>query len=516
MNNDTNDTNDTNQFSDLIIMLSGGINQRRLYFDSHPKVRGLGEKFAEQLRERMNNTGETGFFFGVLNGKFIRNGKYLIGPSIAGKNLIEFAEKMSCGGFLFRREVTADEVTAFFRVAANLRDATKNLDEALALFASEGIKNIQPSPFYREAQSGQTAQSDNLALIDPGLIQFDFSEHDDEDGGMGQSISEDLAPLLPIFQSMYETVADNNISICRNEDIDLGQALTMGEDLHDVSDQETMDIMNLMRYPDYDSYTIGHSVRVSTLALTVGREMGWPEDMLAELATAGLLHDIGKAKVPEEILYKPGRLDAEERKIAESHAAIGANILLSRGEASPLVIAGAWGHHIRHDGGGYPPLPAWAVLSPIAGLIQVCDVFEALTAARPYKLPMPPRRAFEIILKDRSAFCEVALSALIRSIGLYPPGSEVILSDGSRGHVIRKGPNWEQPQVRVTRLKDGTEVGKDDQIIKELHKEPDLEVADFLMVGLDSPQENEDAPTNEELVEATSREIDAIMEDSTT
>lgn len=505
----------TTNFSDLIIMLSGGINQRRLYFDSHPKVRGLSERFADQLHELMNNSGDSAFFFGILNGKFVRDGKYLIGPTIAGKNLIEFAAKMHCGGFLFRKKVTPEEVSSFFSIAADLRDETAHIDEAKKLLTSKGIKNIELTPFYREAKSDQDIEGLNLALLDPGLIQFDFSEHDDADGGMGKSVANDLAPLLPIFMSMYETVANNNIHISRDEDLDLSQALTVGEDLHDVSDRETMDIMNLMRYPDYDSYTIGHSVRVSTLALTVGREMGWPEDGLAELATAGLLHDIGKAKVPEEILYKPGKLDADERKIAETHAAIGANILLSRGEASPLVIAGAWGHHIRHDEGGYPPMPEWAVLSPIAGLIQVCDVFEALTASRPYKLPMPPRRAFEIILKDRGAFCPLALSALIRSIGLYPPGSEVLLSDGTRGYVARKGPDWEQPEVRVTRAKDGTNLDKDDQVLKKLYEEPDLEVADFLMVGLDPEQSGDDLST-EELIEATSLEIDAIMEDATT
>ncbi len=504
---------DPGRFSDLIILLSGGINQRKLYFDSHPKIKKQGASFASQLRERLNNSGETAFFFGILNGKFIRDGKYLIGPSIAGKNLIEFAEKMNCGGFLFRKNIEAEEVAAFFRVAAELRDPVENIEEAQALFASEGIRNIDLSSFYREAQSGQEPQNQDISMIDPGLIQFDFSEHDDADGGMGKTISDELAPLLPIFQSMYEAVTDNNLKISRDKDLDMAQTFSVGEDLHDVSDRETMDIMNLMRYPDYDSYTIGHSVRVSTLALTVGREMGWPEEGLAELATAGLLHDIGKAKVPEEILYKPGRLDAAERTIAESHAAIGANILLSRGEASPLVIAGAWGHHIRHDGGGYPPLPDWAILSPIAGLIQVCDVFEALTAARPYKLPMPPRRAFEIILKDRAAFCPLALAALIRSIGLYPPGSEVVLSDGTRGYVMRKGPDWEQPEVRLTQLKNGTKLDKEDQIIKQLHLEEDLEVADFLMVGLEPDDGN---PTADELIEETSREIDAIMEDATT
>jgi putative nucleotidyltransferase with HDIG domain len=504
------------RFSDLIILLSGGINQRRLYFDSHPKVKSQGERFTGRLREMLNNTGETGFFFGILNGKFIRDGKYLIGPSIMGRNLIEFTERMCCGGFLFRKEVGVEEVTSFFRVAAGLREPTANLAEAQSLFVREGIRHIDLSPFFRETHAGQNAFSDNLALLDPGLIEFDFSEHDDADGGMGKSVSEELAPLLPIFQSMYERVTDNNIHISRDEDLDLGLSQSVGEELHRVSDRETMDIMNLMRYPDYDSYTIGHSVRVSTLALTVGREMGWPEERLAELATAGLLHDIGKAKVPEEILYKPGKLDPEERLIAESHAAIGANILLSRGEGSAVVIAGAWGHHIRHDGGGYPARPEWAVLSPIAGLIQVCDVFEALTAARPYKLPMPPRRAFEIILKDRGAFCPRALSALVRAIGLYPPGSEVLLSNGNRGYVMRKGPDWEQPEVRITRLQDGTRLRGNDQYLIRLHEEPNVEVADFLMVGLDPTRSASGFDDVDDLVAATSREIDAIMDDATT
>ena len=502
-------------FSDLIILLSGGINQRKLYFDAHPKVKSLGDTYVRRLREMLNNAGETGFFFGILNGKFVRDGKYLIGPSIAGHNLIDFAGNLTCGGFLFRAEVEPSEVTAFFRIASQMRDPVKDISEAQALFAAEGIRHIELTPHYREAESGKHVPSTNLAALDPGLITFDFSDYDGEEGGMGKTVSEELAPLLPLFQSMYEAVSNNNIHVLRGEDLNLDESLSLGEELHGVSDQQTMDIMNLMRYPDYDSYTIGHSVRVSTLALTVGREMGWPEEMLAEVATAGLLHDVGKAKVPEEILYKPGKLDAAERVIAESHAAIGANILLARGDASPLVIAGAWGHHIRHDGGGYPGLPAWGVLSPIAGLIQVCDVFEALTAARPYKLPMPPRRAFEIMLKDRGAFSAVAMAALIRSIGLYPPGSEVILTDGTRGYVQRKGPDWEQPEVCVTQLADGTRLARGERPVKKLHEEPELEVADFLMVNV-SRNADDDGGIDEEMIAASSREVDAIMEDATT
>ena len=513
------------RFSDLIILLSTGINQRKMYFDSHPKVQNLGQDFTDRMVEVLANKGETGFFFGILNGKFIRDGKYLIGPSIAGRNLIDFAEKLQCGGFLFRQGLDADEVRSFFSVAANLRDRVGSVEESIALFQSNGIRNIEVSPYFREGEETD-ANGVKLAPFDPGLIQFDFSDDEDYDGsgGMGKSIAQELEPLLPIFQSMYETVQTNNIHINKQMDVDVHMAMGVGEELFEVSDRQTMDVMNLMRYPDYDSYTIGHSVRVSTLALTVGREMGWPEHLLSELASAGLLHDIGKAKVPDEILYKPGKLNAEERKIAESHAAIGGKILLAKGDASPLIIAGAWGHHIRHDRkGGYPPLPEWAIQSPIASLIQICDVFEALTAARPYKSPLPPRRAFEIILKDRRAFDPAPLTALIRAIGLYPPGSEVALTDGTRGYVIAKGPDWQLPTVRVTRDSEGGHLSRDNQYVAKLHEEEDLAVADFLMVGLDpdsakdmaenEPGKNQDS--DEEWEQGLVTELDDILEEST-
>jgi putative nucleotidyltransferase with HDIG domain len=513
------------RYSDLIILLSGGVNQRRMYFDSHPKVQSLGRDFTDRMQDVLADRGETGFFFGILNGKFIRDGKYLAGPSIAGRNLIEFSDHLNCGGFLFRQGLEAEEVQAFFRLAANQREKTASIEESIAMFQAEGIRNIEVSPYFREGEEVD-ANGVKLAPFDPGLIEFDFTD-DDGGGSMGKSLGSDLEPLLPIFQSMYDTVQTNNIHINKQMDVDVGMAMGVGAELHEVSDRQTMDVMNLMRYPDYDSYTIGHSVRVSTLVLTVGREMGWPEHLLPELATAGLLHDIGKAKVPDEILYKPGKLNPEERKIAESHAAIGAKILLAKGDASPLIIAGAWGHHIRHDGqGGYPPLPEWAIKSPIAGLIQVCDVFEALTAARPYKSPMPPRRAFEIILKDRHAFDPAPLTALIRAIGLYPPGSEVALSDGTRGYVIAKGPDWQLPTVRVTLDPEGNLLDKEDQYVAKLHEEEDLEVTDFLMVGLnpdsakdlaegvdtDDPDKMKEA--EEEWEEGLVHELDDILEES--
>ena len=476
------------RFSDLVILLSGGINNRRLYFDEHPKVKSQGRDFARKFEDILVHSGETGFFFGVLNGKFIREGKFLVGPSIVGRNLIDFAAKLCCGGFLLRRGLAQEEVMAFFRLGATLTHKVENLQAAKDLFLSEGITNIDPAPHYREQDRGGEMSIQDQARFDPGLIQFDFD--DSEDGAPPESLTKELEPLLPIFQTMYDTVSENNLHASLNEDVDVDRTLGVGEELLGVADRQTMDLMNLMRYPDYDSYTIGHSVRVSTLALTVGREMGWPRHLLTELATAALLHDVGKAKVPEEILYKPGLLTDEERKIAETHAAVGAQILLARGDVSPAVIAGAWGHHIRQDGGGYPQVPDWVMCSPVAALLQVCDVFEALTAARPYKAPMPPRRAFEVILKDKASFHALPVAALLRAIGLYPPGSEIQLSNGCRGFVAAKGPSWEFPIVRVTMTNKGVRLPREDQYLIRLAEESGLSVAEFKEIELDPVEEN--------------------------
>jgi putative nucleotidyltransferase with HDIG domain len=485
------------RISDLIIMLSAGITQRRLYFDDHPRVRELGSSLAEALATYLESRQETGFFFGVLNGKFIYQGKYLVGPSIAGRPLLDLAGNLGCGGFLFRKGLQPEEAAAFFTLAAETRDKLTSLSEASQCVQSRGIVHIELSPHYREGIQRQ-GDAEAASSLDPGLIQFDLQHLDDyevgDDDAVREDLSRELSPLLPIFQSLYQTVTENNAHISSDSPLDLDQAGAVSDELLGVSDQQTLDVMNLMRYPDYDSYTVGHSVRVATLALSVGRRLGWPDHLLPVLSTAGLMHDIGKAKVPDEILYKPDRLTPEELKVAEMHAAVGARILLAQGDAHPVVIAATWGHHIRQDRGGYPQVPDWVRLSPAASLIQACDVFEALTAARPYKTPMSPREAFAIILKDRAAFDPRVLRALVDTVGLYPVGSEVVLSDGLRGFVVARGHRWGRPVVRVVRDRKGHKLSRRDQYTLDLNQEPLLDIKDFYTVELGEPVDQVGSP----------------------
>lgn len=118
------------QLSDLIILLANGISQRRLYFDDHPRVVATAGEVAAGLNAVMAKSDGGVFSFGVFNGKFVRNGHYLVGPSIAGRALIDFAEHLGCGGFTFGPPLDPDHVTTFFRLGAARQEQPANLAQA--------------------------------------------------------------------------------------------------------------------------------------------------------------------------------------------------------------------------------------------------------------------------------------------------------------------------------------------------------------------------------------------------
>ncbi len=275
------------------------------------------------------------------------------------------------------------------------------------------------------------------------------------------------SPLL-VFQALFDVVAGAHGDALQGHLLDLDGARAAGEHLMRYAESSFTDIAQLVDYPDHDTYTVGHSVRVATLAVHVGDYLELPPERLLELSSAALLHDVGKSKVPEEILYKPSRLDRKEIEIIRAHAQMGAEILLEQKTASPLDLAGAYGHHVRHDGGGYPERPAWVVRDPLVALLQICDVFEALTAVRPYKAALLPRAAFEIMIGDKGAFDPALLRAFIRALGLYPPGNRVRLSDGRQGVVVARGPRVDAPRVRVTHDAAGQYLPEADQPLIDL------------------------------------------------
>ncbi len=448
----------------LVILLSRGIGQRKLYAAEHPRVRGHGQEFVSQLQRFLAEVGQDAVFIGVVDGKLVYNGRYLVGPSIAGGHLIEFARLLQSGGLRFHRHTTEDEVRALLGLVTELREPVGSLAESRALLASRGVEHIQLAAVYKEA-AGLTTDDDQVTW-----------QGKDQGGHALDS------PLL-VYQALYEVVTAAHGNAALNRALDIDSTRSVSEYLLHSTRASFTDIMHLMHYPDYDSYTVGHSVRVAALAVYLGDRHGLREEDLLDLGAAGLLHDVGKSKIADEILFKPGRLDPDEFKIMQSHAPLGAEILMEHKTATPLVVAGAWGHHIRHDGGGYPQFPPWGVRNRLTALLQVCDVFEALTAIRPYKAPMAPRAAFEIMLKDQGAFDPAVLRAFIAGLGLYPAGNVVRLSDGAFGTVVAAGQDIARPRVRLTHAASGQALADGDQAEVDLGApgREDLSVAELLL-----------------------------------
>lgn len=461
------------RYGDFIIRLANGITLRRLYFDGHPRVAETSRDVAADLAALLREGGGP-LTIGVHGGKFVRDGHYLVGPSIAGRALVDFAERLGCGGFNFATPLTPGEIVSFFRLGAERGEACDRLADAQVLFAREGLAHVGLTPPMADETLDGSQPDEPPADDEAGRAPIDF------------------APLVDVYQDMYDTVSTNALAVGRSGSVDIQRAMAAGTTLVELTGQGSLDVMQFLRYPDYDSYTIGHSVRVAALAALLGRTLGWATPVLAELASAGLLHDLGKGRIPPEILFKPGSLDAEERRVIEAHPELGARVLLDNGESSALVLAATWGHHLRHDGGGYPRPPETGSTGRaparrpgvVAELIHVCDVFEALTARRPYKRPLPPRRAFEMMLRDEAGFHPGLLAALVRTLGLYPPGSEVRLSDARRAVVVECGAVLDRPRLRVTHGPFGTPMPRERQATLDLGDEPSLEIVEIMSVGV--------------------------------
>lgn len=418
-------------YEDLIAALVSGLGQRALFRSDHPRVLAAARDFTQGLRRRLEADDKRAFFLGVAESRLVHNGLFLFGASLTARRLVQLAERLCCGGFLFPIETEEADVLAFLDTAVEVRDKLDSLAVAQEQLGARTTQ-IQLSPPHGDPNwFGQLLFERTDELAEPDHPR---AEHE----------------LVQVYQSLFETVENAHDAAGDDSGFDVDSARATTENLIATANGSAPDLLRAVVYPTYDSYTVGHSVRVAMLAIQVGLRLALPREFLIELGAAGLLHDVGKSKVPREILFKPARLDPEERAIVSTHARIGAELLIANGNASALSIGAAFGHHLRHDRAGYPQLRPWGAQSRATALIQVCDVFEALTAIRPYKSAMTPRAAYEVMLADRGCFDPGALQAFLRAIGLYPPGSRVILSSGERAVVEAAGLDIDRPTITVT------------------------------------------------------------------
>ncbi|QKR99776.1 HD-GYP domain-containing protein [Sphingomonas sp. CL5.1] len=206
---------------------------------------------------------------------------------------------------------------------------------------------------------------------------------------------------------------------------------------------------SIVRLKSKDEYTYMHSIAVSTLMVNLAGELGLTADQTREAALAGLLHDVGKMAVPNELLQKPGALTDKELRLVQTHPVRG-HALLTRSVGVPAAAADVClHHHEKIDGTGYPHRLAGDEISLLARMGAVCDVYDAVTSERPYKAPWTPFEALVRMQTWNGHFDPEVLGAFIRSIGIYPVGTLVRLKSGVLAVVKEQTAIPAQPLVRV-------------------------------------------------------------------
>jgi len=209
-------------------------------------------------------------------------------------------------------------------------------------------------------------------------------------------------------------------------------------------------LISLSRIKDADTYTFQHSVSICALLVSFCHALGMDAATVEEAGLGGLLHDVGKMKVPNEVLNKPGRLTEEEFHIMKSHAALSRELLLGVPGISEMVIQIAGEHHEKVGGGGYPRGIAGPEISQIGRMTAIVDVYDALTSNRVYHKGAEPSGVLKRLLEWSGTHLDGDLvQQFIRTLGIYPVGSLVRLSGGRLAVVVEQGEDLLRPTVRV-------------------------------------------------------------------
>ena len=217
-------------------------------------------------------------------------------------------------------------------------------------------------------------------------------------------------------------------------------------------------LLLLTKIKHQDEYTAEHCINVSILAAAFGKHLGLLEGEIRNLALCGLLHDVGKTRIPDEILNKPGALTPKEFDVMRHHTTHGRTILMGTSNSLNTAVDVAFSHHERMDGSGYPRALQAQQIPYFAKVIGLVDTYDAITSSRVYDRGRASMQALEIIHKYRGTqFDEELADAFIQMIGVYPPGSIVEMLNGEVGIIIESHPRHKlRPKVLMVREADKT------------------------------------------------------------
>lgn len=399
-------------------MLAVAQSEVALYPSSHPSVLGAVRKLHESLQFLLERVDDV--TFNIYRGILFLEDEVLPDETARHRRLVERLAEMGIGSLTFRRGLGEEELLAFVDLigGAEISDSIILVKEALD---RQGVRHI---------------------------VVGEKSRLLGEEEGEGPPDSSTAKRLYAATMGAVEEIFS---SAKAGKALDVVRAQNMVNELLEELLRNRATMIALASIKSHDEYTLQHSVNVCVLASALGATLSVGKDPLRSLGLSGLLYDVGKIRIPEEILKKSGPLTREEWDVVMGHSYEGAELLKRLHPSNKIPMVVAYEHHMRFDLQGYPRPPSGEKLHVYSRIVAICDAYDAMTTRRPFRRAIRPDQTVAILMQGRGRAYDPGLAkAFVNMLGIYPTGAAVRLSTGEVGVVTKpSGRDLLHPRVTV-------------------------------------------------------------------
>ncbi|MBL8496438.1 HD-GYP domain-containing protein [Nitrosomonas sp. JL21] len=253
------------------------------------------------------------------------------------------------------------------------------------------------------------------------------------------SLAEELDSAKKIHTSAKKIVKTMFNDVRMGNAFEIEDAAALVEEVNQSIERNPNALLSLVRLKNADEYTYLHSVAVCMLMVALAKQLSLNEEQIRQAGIAGLLHDVGKMAVPNDVLNKVGKLTDDEFNVIKQHPQRGWEILKSCYQVSDIALDVCLHHHERIDGRGYPEKISGDAVTLFARMGAVCDVYDAISSDRCYKKAWGPAESIHKMASWQPGhFDETIFHAFVKTIGIYPNGSLLKLKSGRLGVVIEQ------------------------------------------------------------------------------